>query len=86
MELNAQIVEAVISAVMEKIIPELQGSIGELGRKLRTKVDFQSAGLDRKTGGTQTDKMTSKWPTSSMEADNLIRNTTDGPSEPNLSD
>ena len=77
MELNSQIVQTVNSAFMEKINPELQGSIGELGIGLRTKVDLQSAGLDRNIEG---DKMTSNWPKSGKETDNLNRNIKEGPS------
>ena len=57
MELISQRVETMNYAMMEKIFPALQVSFGELEIGLRKKVDLQSAGLDRNTGGTRTDKM-----------------------------
>ena len=78
MELDSQIVETMNSAIMARISPELQCSNRELGEGLRTKMDIQSAGRDRKTGGTRIDKMASKWPKSSKETDNLIGNIRNG--------
>ena len=61
MEPISQIVETVNSAIIEKIIliPELRGSVEELEEGLRTKVDLQSVGLDRNSGGTRNAEMTS---------------------------
>ena len=85
-DLDSQIVETVNSSIIARISLELQGSLREIGEGLKTKVDFQSAGRDRKTGGTRIDKMASKWPKSSKETDNLIGNIINGLTEPILSD
>ena len=61
--LDSQILTAIIiniTAITEKVILWLQGSIETLENRITARLDLQSAGLDRNTGGTDMGKVASK--------------------------
>ena len=61
--LDSQILTAIIiniTAITEKVILWLQESIETLENRITARLDLQSAGLDRNTGGTDMGKVASK--------------------------
>ena len=70
------------SAITKKVILGLQESIETLEDGVLAKMDLQSAGLDKNTGGTDIGKLASKLPKSSRNANKLERNVSDSSLEP----
>ena len=80
--LNSQLLNAIHYATAEKVIPELQGSIGALENGLNAELDLQSAWLHRNTEGAGIGKTSSKWPKRTRIYSNRNHDVTESSVEP----